>query len=36
LWKIGFTAEDRVLFRMRKGKEEPTLPPPPGVLPPNP
>jgi hypothetical protein len=34
LWRHGFTHEDRVLFRLR-GNEEPTLPPPPGVLPPD-
>jgi O-antigen/teichoic acid export membrane protein len=33
IWKRGFTHEDRVLFRMGK-KEEPTLPPPRGALPP--
>lgn len=27
LWRWGFTAEDRALFKMKKG-EEPTLPPP--------
>ena len=32
VWKRGFTAEDRTLFRMRKGeKSEPTLPPPIGT-----
>ena len=35
IWKRGFTHEDRVLFRMRKSEmEEPSLPPPPGVVPP--
>jgi O-antigen/teichoic acid export membrane protein len=35
LWRFGFTHEDRVLFRTRKGEEvEATLPPPPGALPP--
>jgi O-antigen/teichoic acid export membrane protein len=35
IWKRGFTHEDRVLFRMGKGEAvEPTLPPPPGALPP--
>ncbi len=35
LWRFGFTHEDRVLFRMRKGEAvEPSLPPPPGALPP--
>jgi O-antigen/teichoic acid export membrane protein len=34
LWKVGFTHEDRVLFRMGKDKEEPGLPPSPGTLPP--
>jgi hypothetical protein len=35
LWRFGFTHEDRVLFRMKKGEEvEPSLPPPPGALPP--
>jgi O-antigen/teichoic acid export membrane protein len=33
VWLKGFTHDDRVLFRMRKG-EEPELPPPPGVTPP--
>ena len=33
IWKRGFTQEDRVLFRLKRG-EEPTLPPPPGVEPP--
>jgi ribose/xylose/arabinose/galactoside ABC-type transport system permease subunit len=33
IWKRGFTHEDRVLFKMRKG-EEATLPPPPGASPP--
>ncbi|MBA3676152.1 MAG: lipopolysaccharide biosynthesis protein [Sphingosinicella sp.] len=33
LWKFGFTHEDRILFRRKKG-EQPTLPPPPGALPP--
>lgn len=33
IWKWGFTPEDRILFRKR-AKEEPTLPPPPGALPP--
>jgi O-antigen/teichoic acid export membrane protein len=33
VWKRGFTHEDRVLFRM-KSDEEPSLPTPPGVLPP--
>ena len=32
VWKRGFTAEDRTLFRIRKGeKSEPTLPPPLGT-----
>ena len=36
IWKRGFTHEDRVLFRMKKGEaKEPTLPPPPGALPPD-
>ena len=34
LWVKGFTHEDRELFRKHAG-EEPTLPPPPGVLPPD-
>jgi O-antigen/teichoic acid export membrane protein len=34
VWRRGFTHDDRVLFRMKKG-EEPTLPPPPGALPPD-
>jgi O-antigen/teichoic acid export membrane protein len=35
LWRFGFTHEDRVLFRMKKGEAaEPSLPPPPGALPP--
>ncbi|MDP8914545.1 MAG: oligosaccharide flippase family protein [Pseudomonadota bacterium] len=35
IWKRGFTHEDRILFRMRKGEEvEATLPPPPGAVPP--
>ncbi|MDP8994482.1 MAG: oligosaccharide flippase family protein [Pseudomonadota bacterium] len=35
VWTRGFTQEDRVLFRMKKGEEiEPTLPPPPGTEPP--
>lgn len=35
LWRFGFTHEDRVLFRRKKGEvDEPTLPPPPGALPP--
>ena len=33
LWTRGFTHEDRVLFRMKRG-EEATLPPPQGALPP--
>jgi hypothetical protein len=33
VWLKGFTHDDRVLFRMKKG-EEPQLPPPPGVTPP--
>jgi hypothetical protein len=33
IWKRGFTQEDRVLFRLKRG-EDPTLPPPPGVEPP--
>ena len=33
VWLKGFTHDDRVLFRLRKG-EEPELPPPPGVTPP--
>ena len=33
VWKRGFTHEDRVLFRMKKG-EEPELPAPPGTTPP--
>jgi O-antigen/teichoic acid export membrane protein len=33
VWLKGFTHDDRVLFRMKKG-EEPELPPPPGVTPP--
>ncbi len=37
IWKRGFTHEDRVLFRKRGGEvEEPSLPPPPGALPPGP
>ena len=36
VWRFGFTAEDRILFRMKKGEElEVTLPPPPGALPPD-
>jgi hypothetical protein len=35
IWKRGFTHEDRVLFRRKKGEEvEATLPPPPGAAPP--
>jgi O-antigen/teichoic acid export membrane protein len=35
IWKRGFTHEDRVLFRMgKRGKAEPSLPPPPGASPP--
>jgi O-antigen/teichoic acid export membrane protein len=34
IWKRGFTHEDRVLFRMKKG-EDATLPPPPGASPPD-
>ena len=34
VWKRGFTNEDRVLFRRRKG-EEPSLPAPLGVTPPD-
>jgi hypothetical protein len=34
VWRRGFTHEDRVLFRMKKG-EEPTLPLPAGVIPPD-
>jgi hypothetical protein len=34
IWRRGFTHEDRVLFRMKKG-ESATLPPPPGALPPD-
>jgi O-antigen/teichoic acid export membrane protein len=33
VWLKGFTHDDRVLFRMKKG-EAPELPPPPGVTPP--
>jgi O-antigen/teichoic acid export membrane protein len=34
VWKRGFTHEDRVLFRLKKGDvEEPTLPPPAGAQP---
>jgi O-antigen/teichoic acid export membrane protein len=33
VWLKGFTHDDRVLFRLKKG-EEPELPPPPGVTPP--
>jgi O-antigen/teichoic acid export membrane protein len=33
VWMRGFTHEDRILFRMKKG-EEPTLPSDPGVTPP--
>jgi hypothetical protein len=33
IWKRGFTDEDRILFRLKRG-EEATLPPPPGVVPP--
>ncbi len=37
IWKRGFTHEDRVLFRKRDGEvEKPTLPPPPGAVPPSP
>ena len=36
LWRFGFTSEDRMLFRMKKGEElEVTLPPPRGALPPD-
>jgi O-antigen/teichoic acid export membrane protein len=36
VWKWGFTPEDRVLFRMKRGETiEPSLPPPPGVEPPD-
>jgi hypothetical protein len=36
IWKRGFTHEDRVLFRLKKGEVvEPSLPPPPGALPPD-
>ena len=35
VWKRGFTQDDRILFRLRKGEaEEPTLPPPKGAEPP--
>ena len=35
VWRRGFTHEDRLLFRMKKGEVvEPSLPPPPGALPP--
>jgi O-antigen/teichoic acid export membrane protein len=35
VWKHGFTEEDRVLFKLRKGEVvEPSLPPPPGASPP--
>jgi O-antigen/teichoic acid export membrane protein len=35
VWKRGFTHEDRLLFRIGKNEElEPSLPPPPGALPP--
>jgi O-antigen/teichoic acid export membrane protein len=34
LWKVGFTDEDRILFRMRKAGEDSNLPPPPVALPP--
>jgi O-antigen/teichoic acid export membrane protein len=35
VWRRGFTHDDRVLFRMKKGEsEEISLPPPPGALPP--
>ena len=35
IWKRGFTHEDRILFKMKKGEEvEATLPPPPGAVPP--
>ena len=33
IWKWGFTAEDRVLFRKQQKHEEPTLPPPLGADP---
>jgi O-antigen/teichoic acid export membrane protein len=33
IWHRGFTPEDRMLFRLKRG-EEATLPPPPGALPP--
>jgi hypothetical protein len=33
VWLKGFTHDDRVLFRLKKG-EGPELPPPPGVTPP--
>jgi O-antigen/teichoic acid export membrane protein len=33
VWYKGFTEEDRVLFKLKKG-EEPSLPPPPGAEPP--
>lgn len=33
VWLKGFTHDDRVLFRLKKG-EEPELPPPPGTTPP--
>jgi O-antigen/teichoic acid export membrane protein len=33
VWWKGFTHDDRVLFRLKKG-EQPELPPPPGVTPP--
>jgi O-antigen/teichoic acid export membrane protein len=36
VWTRGFTHEDRVLFRMKKEEvTEPSLPPPPGVSPPD-
>jgi hypothetical protein len=33
VWKRGFTHDDRVLFRMKKG-EKPELPTPLGITPP--
>ena len=35
VWKLGFTQEDRALFRIGPRGEKATLPPPPGVVPPD-
>ena len=35
VWKLGFTHEDRALFRIGPRGEKASLPPPPGVVPPD-